>query len=60
MELTINLPDSMFQQLRAIAELTEQPLNDLVLQSSECSLCIARETAAHQAGHRLLANLLHL
>jgi hypothetical protein len=33
MELTINLPDSVFQQLRAIANLTEQPLGDLVLQS---------------------------
>ena len=40
MKLTINLPDSMFQQLRVIAELTEQPLNDLVLQSSEDNLCI--------------------
>jgi hypothetical protein len=33
MELTINLPDSVFLQLRAIADLTEQPLSDLVLQS---------------------------
>ncbi|KPQ33939.1 MAG: hypothetical protein HLUCCA11_16785 [Phormidesmis priestleyi Ana] len=33
MELTINLPDAVFQQLRTIAELTEQPLSDLVLQS---------------------------
>ncbi len=33
MELTINLPDAVFQQLRAIADLTEQPLGDLVLQS---------------------------
>jgi hypothetical protein len=33
MELTINLPDSVFQQLKTIAELTEQPLGHLVLQS---------------------------
>jgi hypothetical protein len=40
MELTINLPDSVFLRLRAmakpskeIADLTEQPLSDLVLQS---------------------------
>ena len=38
MELTINLPDSVFQQLRTIAELTEQPLNELVLQSIASNL----------------------
>ena len=58
MELAIDLPNSVFRQLRAIAELTEQPLNDLVLRSSEDNLCVAHETAAHRADHRLLANLL--
>ncbi|MGB3300596.1 MAG: hypothetical protein WBA76_20225 [Phormidesmis sp.] len=38
MELTINLPNSVFQQLRTIAELTKQPLSDLVLQSIEGNL----------------------
>ncbi len=38
MELTINLPDSVFQQLSAIAELTKQPLSDLVLQSIASNL----------------------
>lgn len=38
MELTINLPDSVFQQLRTIADLTKQPLSDLVLQSIEGNL----------------------
>ncbi|MEL7359024.1 MAG: hypothetical protein AAFN40_21000 [Cyanobacteria bacterium J06560_6] len=33
MELTINLPDSVAQRLRTVAELTEQPLSELVLQS---------------------------
>ena len=33
MELTINLPESVFEQLRTTAELTEQPLGELVLQS---------------------------
>ncbi len=33
MELTIDLPDPVFQQLRAIADLTKQPLNELILQS---------------------------
>ena len=33
MELTIDLPDKVFQQLRAIADLTKQPLNELILQS---------------------------
>lgn len=33
MELTINLPDPVFQQLRTLAESTRQPLSDLVLQS---------------------------
>lgn len=33
MELTINLPESVFEQLKTTAELTEQPLGELVLQS---------------------------
>ena len=33
MELTIDLPDPVFRQLRAIADLTKQPLNELILQS---------------------------
>lgn len=41
MELTINLPDAVFQQLRAISDLTEQPLGDLVLQSIAGNLPLA-------------------
>jgi len=33
MELTINLPESTFQRLAQLAELTHQPLAELVLQS---------------------------
>ena len=33
MELTINLPEATFQRLAQLAELTHQPLADLVLQS---------------------------
>ena len=33
MDITINLPDSVAQRLRTVAELTEQPLSELVLQS---------------------------
>lgn len=33
MELTINLPDAVFQQLKVIADSTQHPLNNLVLQS---------------------------
>lgn len=33
MELTINLPRAVFEQLRSVAELTNQSLDDLVLQS---------------------------
>jgi hypothetical protein len=54
MELTINLPDSVFQQLRAIAELTEQPLNDLVLQSLVGNLPPSIDTAPAEVCAELL------
>lgn len=38
MKLTINLPDPVFQQLRTTAELTQQSLDDLVLQSIASNL----------------------
>ena len=33
MELIIDLPEPVFQQLRTLSELTNQPLDNLVLQS---------------------------
>jgi hypothetical protein len=54
MELTINLPDSVFQQLRAIAELTEQPLDDLVLQSIAGNLPPSIDSAPTEVRAELL------
>ena len=33
MELTINLPNAVFEKLKSLSELTNQSLDDLVLQS---------------------------
>jgi hypothetical protein len=54
MELTINLPDSVFQQLRAIADLTKQPLSDLVLQSIAGNLPPSIDSAPAEVRDELL------
>lgn len=38
MELTINLPEAIVQRLKAIADSTNQPIGDLVLQSISSNL----------------------
>ncbi len=54
MQLTINLPDSAFQRLSRLAELTNQPLSDLVLQSIAGNLPPAIETAPVEMQSELL------
>ena len=54
MQLTINLPDSAFQRLSRLAELTNQPLSDLVLQSIAGNLPPAIETAPVEIQAELL------
>lgn len=45
MELTINLPESAFERLSHLADLTNQPLSELVLQSITGNLPPSIETA---------------
>jgi hypothetical protein len=54
MQLTINLPEPAFQRLSRLAELTHQPLSDLVLQSIAGNLPPAIETAPVEIQSELL------
>lgn len=54
MQLTINLPDAAFQRLSRLAELTNQPLSDLVIQSIAGNLPPAIETAPVEMQVQLL------
>ncbi len=54
MKLTINLPDSVFLRLRAIADLTDQPLGDLVLQSIAGNLPPSIDSAPEEVRAELL------
>jgi len=54
MRLTINLPEPAFQRLSRLAELTNQPLSDLVLQSIAGNLPPAIETAPVEMQAELL------
>jgi len=54
MQLTINLPEMAFQRLSRLAELTNQPLSDLVLQSITGNLPPAIETAPVEIQAELL------
>jgi hypothetical protein len=54
MEVTINLPDAVFLRLRAIADLTEQPLSDLVLQSIAGNLPPSIDSAPAEVRAELL------
>ena len=56
MELTINLPESAFERLSTLADLTNQPLSDLVLQSITGNLPPSIETTPAE----IQADLLHL
>ncbi len=55
MQLTINLPESAFERLSQLAELTNQPLSDLVVQSITGNLPPAIETAPAEIRPELLA-----
>jgi hypothetical protein len=54
MQLTINLPEPAFQRLSRLAELTHQPLSDLVIQSIAGNLPPAIETAPAEIQAELL------
>ncbi len=54
MELTINLPDAVLLRLRSIADLTEQPLGDLVLQSIAGNLPPSIDSAPAEVRAELL------
>jgi predicted transcriptional regulator len=54
MQLTINLPDPAFQRLSRLAELTNQPLSELVIQSIAGNLPPAIETAPVEIQAELL------
>jgi hypothetical protein len=54
MQLTIDLPDSAFERLSRLAELTNQPLSYLVIQSITGNLPPAIETAPVEARSELL------
>ncbi len=54
MQLTINLPEPAFQRLSRLAELTHQPLSDLVIQSIAGNLPPAIETAPIEIQPELL------
>ena len=54
MQLTINLPEPAFQRLSRLAELTHQPLSDLVIQSVAGNLPPAIETAPIEIQPELL------
>lgn len=55
MQLTINLPESAFERLSQLAELTNQPLSDLVIQSITGNLPPAIENAPADIQPELLA-----
>jgi hypothetical protein len=55
MQITIDLPDSTFQRLAHLAELTQQPLTELILQSITGNLPPAVETAPPEIQPELLA-----
>jgi hypothetical protein len=55
MQLTIDLPDQTFQRLAHLAELTQQPLAELILQSITGNLPPAVETAPAEIQPELLA-----
>ncbi|MEA5536882.1 hypothetical protein [Crocosphaera sp. XPORK-15E] len=54
MQLTIDLPESAFKRLSRLAELTKQPLSELVIQSITGNLPPAIETAPVEARTELL------
>jgi hypothetical protein len=54
MQLTIDLPDPTFQRLSRLAELTNQPLSELVIQSIAGNLPPAIETAPVEIQTELL------
>ncbi|MEM9905151.1 MAG: hypothetical protein AAF921_09040 [Cyanobacteria bacterium P01_D01_bin.44] len=54
MQLTIDLPESLVQRLRTLAELTDQPLGDLVLQSIAGNLPPDVESAPSEMQAELL------
>ena len=54
MELTINLPESAFERLSHLADLTNQPLSELVLQSITGNLPPSIETAPDEIKADLL------
>lgn len=54
MELTIDLPESAFERLSRLAELTNQPLSSLVIQSITGNLPPEIETAPVEAQAELL------
>lgn len=54
MELTINLPESAFERLSHLADLTNQPLSELVLQSITGNLPPSIETAPEEIKSDLL------
>jgi len=54
MQLNINLPNPAFQRLSRLAELTNQPLSDLVIQSIAGNLPPAIETAPVEMQSELL------
>ncbi|MEQ9621842.1 hypothetical protein [Coleofasciculus chthonoplastes] len=54
MQLTIDLPESAFERLSRLAELTNQPLSYLVIQSITGNLPPAIETAPVEARSELL------
>jgi hypothetical protein len=55
MQLTIDLPDQAFQRLAHLAELTQQPLSELIIQSIAGNLPPAVETAPADIQADLLA-----
>ena len=54
MQLTIDLPDQAFQRLAHLAELTQQPLAELIIQSIAGNLPPAVETAPPEIQSELL------
>ncbi len=54
MQLTIDLPDQAFQRLAHLAELTKQPLAELIIQSIAGNLPPAVETAPPEIQNELL------
>jgi hypothetical protein len=55
MQLTIDLPESTFQRLAQLAELTRRPLSELIVQSIAGNLPPAVETAPPEIQADLLA-----